>query len=351
MRGGSIFKFSNFQIEPLLFLALIFTFHSCSNGNVESSPTKKPKIPVVKTQPVIKSNMASTVEITGTIEANIYTDVVAPVDGVVEELLARENQQVTKDKIIAVINPVDRVALISNNQLQVEQLETELKEPGKTDEEINQLEQKLEEARKNLDYAEKMYQTVPVICPLSGLVTHRWTDLGSQVSAKEKLLTISDMNSLVIKAEANEKFFEAIKKGRRLALTLNAYPGDSLTGVIQLVYPQIDPVTRNVKFDLKILNFRKELLPGMLAQIKLPVTENEQALAVPEEAVLTAPDNSRFLFVVENDSIARRRVVSTGIAVGGKLEITQGAEENEKVVIAGQETLKDNIQVKIMKNK
>ncbi|MCA1758255.1 MAG: efflux RND transporter periplasmic adaptor subunit [Bacteroidales bacterium] len=332
-----------------LFTTVSLLFFGCKEkAETQQKPAPK-KVALVEVKPVEKTTLVSTIEITGTIDANIFTDVVAPVDGVVETLLARENQRVEKNNIIAVINPVDRVALISNNQLQVEQLEAELKEPGKTAEEMNQLKQKLEDARKNLDYAEKMYQTVPVICPLSGLVTHRWTDLGSQVSAKEKLLTISDMNSLVIKAEANEKFFEAIKKGRRLALTMNAYPGDSLTGIIQLVYPQIDPVTRNVKFDLKILNFRKELLPGMMAQIKLPVTESVQALAVPEEAVLSAPDNSRFLFVVENDSIARRRVVSTGIAVGGKLEITQGVEENEKVVIAGQGTLKDGMKIKIMK--
>lgn len=332
-----------------LFASMSLLFFSCKEkAETQQKPAAK-KMVIVRVKPVEKTTMISTIEITGTIAANIFTDVVAPVDGVVETLLARENQRVEKDKIIAVINPVDRVALISNNQLQVEQIEAELQEPEITQGKTYRLKQKLEEARKNLEYAEKMYQTVPVICPLSGLVTHRWTDQGSQVSAKEKLLTISEMNSLVIKAEANEKYFETIKQGRKLALTLNAYPGDSLTGIIQLVYPQIDPDTRNVKFDLKILNFKKELLPGMMAQIKLPVTESEQALAVPEEAVLTAPDNSRFLFVVESDSIARRRVVSTGVAVGGKLEITQGLEENEKVVIAGQEVLKNNIQVKIMK--
>lgn len=86
----------------------------------------------------------------------------------------------------------------------------------------------------------------------------------------------------------------------------------------------------------------------MLAQIKLPVTESEQALAVPEEAVLTAPDNSRFLFVVENDSIARRRAVTTGISVGGKTEITEGITENETIVTKGQEALKNNMKIKVL---
>ena len=156
------------------------------------------------------------------------------------------------------------------------------------------------------------------------------------------------MNSLVIKAEVNEKYFEAVNKGKKLQVILSAYPNDTLNATISLVYPQVDPVTRSVKFDIKINNFKKELLPGMMASIKIPVSVNENAISVSEQAVLTSPDNKFFLFVVDKDSIAHQNVVEKGITSGNKLEILKGLNENDKVVVSGQEMLKDSMKVKIM---
>ncbi|MCA1758502.1 MAG: efflux RND transporter periplasmic adaptor subunit, partial [Bacteroidales bacterium] len=207
----------------------------------------------------MKTKIVSFIEFTGTIQANVFTDIKSPADGIIESLMARENQQVEKDRIIAVINPNDRVALISKNRLQVQQIKEKLKTTDTNSDDFKRLEQELKKAKDNLDYATKMYQTVPVVCPMNGLVTQRWTDKGSQIGVKEKILTVSDMNSLVIKAEVNEKYFEAIKQGKKLPVILNAYPNDTLTGSISLVYPQVDPVTRSVKFDIKILNFHKSL--------------------------------------------------------------------------------------------
>jgi len=349
-RKTSIFKFSNWLINALVLIAFVLISESCMQGQEKITQQSTKKMPLVKVQPATKTKMGSFIDITGTIQANVFTDIKSPVDGIIETLFARENQQTEKDKIIAVINPNDRLSLIANNQLQIGQLEQKVKAADKTSVEYNSLVQELEKAKSNFEYARNMYQTVPVICPMSGLVTQRWLDQGSQVSAKEKIITISDMNSLVIKAEANETYFEAIKQGKKLPVILNAYPNDTLAGTISLVYPQIDPVTRTVKFDIKIQNFKKSLLPGMMASIKIPISVNEQTIAVPTDAVLTNPANERFVFVVNKDSVAFKRIVQPGISAKKQIEILSGLDENEKVVVMGQEMLKDSLKVKIAGN-
>ena len=350
-RKTSIFKFSSWHINALVLIAFVLISQSCKQGQEKiTQPTTK-KMPLVKVQPATKTKMVSFIDITGTVQANVFTDIKSPVDGIIETLFARENQRTEKDKIIAVINPNDRLSLIANNQLQIGLLEQKVKAADKTSAEYISLSQELEKAKSNFEYAKNMYQTIPVICPMSGVVTQRWLDQGSQVGAKEKIITISDMSSLVIKAEANETYFEAIKQGKKLPLILNAYPNDSLSGTISLVYPQIEPVTRTVKFDIKIQNFNKSLLPGMMASIKIPVSVNEDAIAVPTDAVLTNPANERFVYVVDKDSIAFKRIVKPGISAKKQIEILLGLAENEKVVVMGQEMLKDSMQVKIMNNK
>jgi len=339
--------------QSLKYIALIaiagsIILPSCKSGEQKATQLVAKKSPLVKVQPATKTKMVSFIDITGTIQANVFTDIKSPVDGIIETLFARENQRTEKDKIIAVINPNDRLSLIANNQLQIGQLEQKVKAADKTSAEYNSLLQELEKAKSNFEYAKNMYQTVPVICPMSGVVTQRWLDQGSQVGAKEKIITISDMNSLVIKAEANETYFEAIKQGKKLPIILNAYPNDTLAGTISLVYPQIDPVTRTVKFDIKIQNFKKSLLPGMMASIKIAVSVNENAIAVPSDAVVTSPDNKNFLYIVDKDSIAFKRMVTTGVTSGPKIEIVKGLQGNEKVVVSGQEMVKDSLKVKIM---
>jgi RND family efflux transporter MFP subunit len=291
--------------------------------------------------------MISYIDITGTVEANISTDIKSPVNGVIEQLYYRENQRTIKDKIIAVINPDERLSLISASQLTIEELEKKVLSAGQNSPEYDSLFKDLEKAKSNLRYAKEMYQPVPVICSMNGVITFRWVEVGSQVAARDRLVTISDMNSLVIKAEVNEKYFEAIAPGRKFPVLLNAYPSDSLTGFVSLVYPSVSSDNRAVKFDLKLQGFNKKLLPGMMAQLKIPVYRNDHAIIVHDDAILSAPDGRRFLFVVGSDTIARQRIVKTGVTVNRQTEITEGLNKGEVIVTAGQETLKDNVKVSL----
>jgi len=340
-------NFINWRITPFIILLVLIFFYGCKSENNEEKKQKTAKLPLVNVQPAQKSKMVSHIDITGTIEPNILTTIKSPADGIVLSLSARENQQVKNDKIIAVINPLDRVALISENQMKIEQIQKALDREATDTDEYKRLTRELDTARKNLEYAKNMYKTVPVICPMSGVVTDRYVDLGSRVSAQDKMFTITDMSSLVIKAQANEKYFEAIEKGNKLPVILNAYSNDTLSGKISLVYPQVDPVTRSVKFDIKILNFNKKLLPGMMASIKIPVSEKENAISVPNRAILTSPENENFIFVVDSNNVAHRRVIEKGMDSNNQVEIITGLKEGEKVVVDGQGRLKDSMKVKM----
>lgn len=337
-------------IVAILLLSMGVSSYSCKQKSNKEVQAKKPNLPLVKVQLTSRSRMTSSIDITGTIQANVFTEVKSPVDGIIDELFVRENQRSQQGRIIAIVNPSERLTIIANNQLQIEQLQQKIKISENNALKHAELLEELDKARKNLDYATAMFQVVPIICPMNGIVTQRWLDKGSQVSAKEKILTITDMSSLVLKAEVNEKYFGAIKQGKKLPLVLNAYPEDTIMGTISLVYPQVDPETRSVKFDLKLASFKNELLPGMMASIKIPVSIKENALSVVEQAVLTSANNKAFLFVVDKDSIAYRREVSTGIVSGDRIEIVNGLLADDIVVVAGQEMLKDSMRVRIMKS-
>lgn len=331
-------------------IAAVTVMTACNKSTDSQQQAKKPSPPLVEVQTAAKSTITSSLYITGTVGANIFTDIKSPVNGIVETLYARENQWVEKGRVIAVINPDDRLALIADNQLQIEKLEQVMK-GNVNSEAYDSLSEELEKAKANLQYAMDIYQTVPVICPMSGMVTRRWLEAGSQVDTRGKILTVSDMSSMVIKAEVNEKYFTAIKKGRKLELVLNAYPGDTLTGIISLVYPLVDPSTRSISFDIRIENSSKQLLEGMMASVKIPVEVKKDIIAIPEKAVLTSTGNSPFIYLLGKDSLVHHRNVETGIRSGNMLEISSGLDEGEKVIVKGQEMLHEGIKVKVSGNK
>ncbi|MDZ7613965.1 MAG: biotin/lipoyl-binding protein [Flavobacteriaceae bacterium] len=71
----------------------------------------KKAAPLVRIQAAATGTMISYVDVTGTVETNISTDIKSPVNGIIEQLNYRENQRTEKDKIIVVINPDERVSL------------------------------------------------------------------------------------------------------------------------------------------------------------------------------------------------------------------------------------------------
>lgn len=322
-------------------------FTSCGKGNANNIKIKPKKMPLVSVQKSKIQKMVNKIRITGTIEANVFSEIVSPVDGVLESLYARENQRVKKGSIIAIINPNQRLSLMASNSLKLEQLQNDLVTKTKGTEAFIITGQQLKTAEENMEYAQNMYQVNPVICPANGLVTERWSDEGTQLITKDKILKITDMSSLVIKAEVNEQYFEAIQEGKELNVKLNAYPNDSLIGIVQLIYPQLSPETRGILFDIKIKNFQKKILPGMMAVIELPVHTIENAVVVNADAILSSPDNTQFVFIVDADGNVKKHLVETGISMGDLIEI-KGISADEKIIVKGQEMLKEDVKVKIV---
>ena len=142
-RQALTFKWQHFQIFKLFcFLILILSFQSCTQGDEKAKKPKAKKVPLVEIQPAQKSRMVSSIDITGTIEENVFTHIKSPAGGTINSLSVRENEQVKKNRIIAVINPTEREALISEN-LQVQQIESKLETTDQNSEEYQALQDKL----------------------------------------------------------------------------------------------------------------------------------------------------------------------------------------------------------------
>lgn len=330
----------------VLLVAVIFS--GCSKDNNDAGTKPKPKAPLVKVEELKLTPIASSIKLTGTVEAKVTATVLAPSDGYIEKLNVTENDFVRKDKQLAIIGTQERTSLISQTKNKVEELQSSIKQASLDNDGHSRLVSELEQAKKELEYAEKLFLGVPVISPLSGTVTQKFIEAGSAVSAKQNLFTIVDFNSLIIKSSVSEDLFSKINLGDKLKIKFNAFPEKESTARVTLKYQQIDVATRNFPVELKLINGSKKITPGMMAELELITDKKDQAITVPNDVFIVNQKDEKIVYVV-NDTTVHQRIVTTGISNDKVTEITSGLKEGEKIVVMGQELLKDGMKVTVQK--
>lgn len=338
----------NNSIRLLAAVAVLAIMSSCGGGKSSDQKNTKNAPPVwVATELARKQDISSEIVITGNIKPNTTGTIKSPVNGIITELKVRENDWVNRGDVILIINPSERVTLIAKYNQELKLLRNKLTENGNDTDSIRM---QIIKAEENLKFAETMYQKIPVTSEVAGRVSVRHVDKGSEVSAKDLLIEVFDPQSLVIKAEVNEKYFPIIKLGKVLPVKLISYPNEIFEGRITLVYPKVNEQTRSIMFDVT-LNKKIELMEGMLAEITLTTELKQDVVSIPDDAIMSSHKNERFVFTVDADSIVHRHKIETGLSSGGFTEVVSGIGLDDKIVVKGQEVLKDGITVKITDTK
>ena len=332
----------------VLLVAVIFS--GCSKDSNDAGTKPKPKAPLVKVEELKLNTISKSVKLTGTVEAKVMTTVIAPSDGYIEQLNTQENQFVRKEKVLAVIASQERTSLVSQTKNKVEELKSQLEKTSSNSTDYSKLNSQLELAKKELEYADKLFLGIPVISPLSGTVTQKLIEAGSIVSAKQNLFTIIDFGSLIIKTSVSEDLFTKIKLGDKLKVKFNAIPQKDFIAKVTLKYQQIDPATRNFPIELKLINGTNEITPGMMAELELIIDKKDKVLTVPNDVFIVNQKGEKLVYAVK-DTVAHQKIVATGISNEKVTEVISGLNEGEKIVVLGQELLKDGIKVTVQKPK
>ena len=203
----------------------------------------------------------------------------------------------------------------------------------------------VEEAAARLALAKAHLAECVIAAPFDGTITKVHVRAGDLASAKAPLLEMFDPSSLVVRFAVPEAHAAAAEPGLRLQVTLDAIPGQTFSAEVARVYPQLDETTRTRTVEAKLTE-PVEPAPGMFARLALELQKAEKAILVPAEAVLTTPTGGRVAFVVDKGK-AHRRGVRLGIQAEQVVQIVEGLEPGERVVVAGHEALRDGQPVRI----
>lgn len=201
------------------------------------------------------------------------------------------------------------------------------------------------EAGARVEQADAKLAESIITAPFPGVILKAHVRRGDMASPREPLLEIADLSFLIIRFQVPESGAATIRENMDVSVTFDSYPGKEFKASIARIYPELNQRTRTRTVEAR-LNDDVEIVPGMFARLKVMTETVPDAVVVPGEAVVSTPAGKQAVFVVENGK-AVMRVVETGIEQGNRIQIVNGVKPGEKVVIAGNEKLKDGAEVKI----
>jgi membrane fusion protein (multidrug efflux system) len=339
------FRVSSFYSTLLLLTIILFT--GCgSNENPNPQETKKDPPKLVKVTEAKLKTLHEVLEITGTTEPENTANIISNVEGKITRLNVREGDYVKEGQIVVRISPMLREDVVTAAKIKVESLEEELK----NDTNNKELNEKLKEAKENYEFALEQYKEISIVSPSSGIVSKRLIDLGDMVAAKSKILEITSSNRFKINLTVAETDLRKLKSGQKAELNLDACPDRKFTGTITRVYPEIDPLTRNGIVEVRLDNPCPNVKSGMFVRASFTTKVYKDVLSVPAQSIITKMEN-KIVFIIDENMKAKSVEVQTGFETKEDVEIVSGLKQGDKVVIDGQQTLKNGNEVKIQQDK
>lgn len=170
--------------------------------------------------------------------------------------------------------------------------------------------------------------------PFDGTMGLRNVSVGDFVREGTDLAVIEEVSSMKVDLRLPERYLSQLRKGQRIRIEVDSFPGRSFVALLEAVDVQVDTNGRALIVRGRLPNPDSALRSGMYARATVALRENPAALMVPEEALIPQ-GNSLFVYRVQ-DGKATRTAIQIGLRRDGQVEIMKGLEESDQVVTAGQ---------------
>lgn len=188
---------------------------------------------------------------------------------------------------------------------------------------------------KRLEQTAEITPHVPLTSPIDGVVTEISVRDGMYVTPSTLLYSIADLSSVWVIVDVFPDQLSWIQKGALASMSVDALPDKQWRGRVDYVYPELNPKTRTLQVRLKFKNKDGLLKPNMFASVKINNRPVPGAIAVPREALIPSADGYRVVKVTEENHYKPVKV-SVGIKTAKYVEITEGLEANDEIVLSGQ---------------
>lgn len=308
------------------------------------------------TEPIVKRVLQTSVPATGEIIAKpeFYSKVVSPVGGI---LLSKNNLNfpklgafVTKGDVLLNISPTaDASSNIQKVKSDYLLTKSEYERVQSLFERKAASQKRLDESKFDFESKQVSYNSLvdqitftdngyAIVAPIGGYVENININLGSQISSGQELVTIINPSRLILKANVPASKFEAANNSKDAAFKIEGLENELLVSALDgrkiSVSSGLNLENRTIPVYFEFSNPQNKIKVGMYAEVFIKDGDKQEFLSIPESAIIDEDGLHTAYIEVEGEAF-EKRILKTGIADGGYIQVLDGVMEGERVVSKG----------------
>ena len=318
-----------------------------------AAPSGKPKVMPVKitVSPVKRQSLTEGLQVTGNVLAMEEIQLVSETQGRVVKIGFSEGSEVKKGQLLLKINDADLRAQLRKAQstlklrAESEKRNSQLLQKGAISQETYDIAlTDLNSSEADIELLKEQIRKTEIIAPFSGVIGLRYVSEGGYVGNTTPIATLQQLEQVKIEFSIPEKYVSKISTGNTVTFTIEGND-EVFKATIYAIEPQVDAATRNVVMRAKCDNHSRRLLPGAFARVNVQFGDAGKVLTIPTQSVIPILKGQK-VFVMQGDS-AVEKVITTGKRGEQFIEVKQGLQEGEQVIVNGVMYLKQGSKVRL----
>ena len=346
----------------LLCLNIGFSVSSCQNEKTSKTDNsakkllniKKSLAMSVRTLIVKKGLIHSHLILSGTIVSKREAKILAQVGGQVTFISVEESDKVKEEEKLVKLDDKEIIFKANQNNASLltaknnyERAKRLFKDGLISKENLEGIETSYKIYENEAKYYQTQLDHASIKAPIGGVITEKLVNLGDIVVIGAHLLTVSNFDDLIVKLDVSELEVAKIFKGLKGEVKVDAFPENTFAGKVDKIFPTANSDTRMTIIEFSLDKPYRKLKPGHFARVIFSFSSKENII-LPLEAVVLNEKGNPVVYIAE-DNRAVLREVSVGLKDNNSVEILRGLTEGEKVVVEGQLSLKNGMEVSIVK--
>lgn len=336
-------------------LASLLTGCDRSNGSTPATNSSAP-IPNVQIVHLKRGDIVRTITLPGQVRAYQEATLYAKVAGYLKTIAVDRGDGVRAGDSIAEIEAPEMLADQTKLKAEAELARIELQRVADAQKKapdlvipqtVDTARGKFEVAKASLERIETLLGFAKISAPFAGIVTKRWADPGAFIPAATSssaarnaaLITLADFSRVRVEVAVTELEVARIRKDLPVQVRADGLPGRTFEGKITRFAYGLDEMTKTMATEIEIANPDLALRPGMMASVRLAIERKPDALLLPAEALIT--EKNKNVVFAYRDGKAVRVPVKLGFDDGVAVEVVEGLQPSDAVIMAGKQSVSD----------
>lgn len=289
--------------------------------------------------------LSHTIPINGTVMANETVDLRAEASGRVTGIFFREGAAVAQGQVLMKIDDTELVAQRRQTEVRLELAQTDVRRKQQlfqiqavSQEDVDVALSTVASLEAEINLIKARIAHTQLVAPFSGIIGLRHISPGSYVSPASPVATLHALNPAKIEFRVPEQYAALARPGQSIEFQVEG-DAQTFTGTVYATEPSLDPATRTLAARATVPNPTGTLRPGAFAKVRFRLSEVQQALLMPTEAVVPGTQGNT-VYVIRG-GVAHAQRVQVGIRTDEAVQITQGLNPGDTVVVAGVLALRD----------